>query len=302
MMGVMSIQRHLGFWHLGVTPAQRSGFSLLELLAVIAIMALLSTLAVTSYFSAIRGMATRSAKRHFENALVQARQRACLEGVRVSLMAFNETVAYDTAGQKISDFAASYVVCKEIGRLSFVPDNQAYLVDEFADLDILFPVPIDPATGKPMVVSGKNDAFFISAGLIRLYNLNKGCWWQVRPYAEEKTLGDDRLLYQNTTHPFKAYALVVQGSKSDNPAPWEVGDAYGVEVAPVQSLPKKYTFEGLDKDNTKRVLCVTFEPDGSRSSEENQTKAFTIKGIAGETFTYSISDKGLITIPKTGSP
>lgn len=73
-------------------------------------MALLSTLAVTSYFGAVRGMSIRSAKRHFENALVQARQRACIDGARVSLIAFNEIASYESDGITVKDMAACFVV------------------------------------------------------------------------------------------------------------------------------------------------------------------------------------------------
>ena len=306
-MGQMSTHRQSGFGHTGATRAARHGFSLLELLAVIAIMALLSTMAVTSYFSAVRGMASRSAKRHFENALVQARQRACMDGVRVSLMAFNESIAYDTAGQKIVESVGCYVVCREIGRVSWVPDSQAYLVDEFADLQKLFPAPLDD-DGKPVDLKGQSDTFFSSAGLLRLYNLDKGFWTEVRPYAQEKPVGgaNSPLLYSERvgasedSHTFNAYSFVLQGKKSSNAENWEVGDAYGVEVSPIQSLPKKYLFDTMDKFNLNTVLCVTFEPDGSRSKNaKNTNKSFTIKDTtpSGKSVTFSVEDNGTIDIP-----
>ncbi len=256
---------------------KRCGFSLLELLAVISIMALLSTMAVTSYFSAVRGMAFRSAKRHFLNALDQAHQRACMDGVRVSLVAFNEPVTYDVSGADVKEFAACYVVCREIGRISFASQRKGknYLFDEFSDLGKLFPVPRD-AQGAPVNVSNYSEQDWINVGLLRLYNLSKGGYTQVRPYAEEDEVGKATLLYSGGTPPIRAHALVVEGMewKGKGKWTWAVGDAYGVEVSPVQSLPKKYEFEELDKDNMKGVICVTFEPDGSRSSND---KKFTIK-------------------------
>lgn len=293
-MGQMSTHRQAKLRRTSVTPAPRDGFSLLELLAVISIMALLSTLAVTSYFSAVRGMAFRSAKRHFENALVQARQRACMDGVRVSVMAFNEVVSYDTGGKQITDTAACYVVCKEIGRFSFI-SGADYFVDEFADLEKLFAAPVD-AKGKPLSLSGDD---FFNAGLLRLYNLDQGSWTHVRPYAEQKTFGgNSTLLYSGGTHMFKAYAFVKdsKGTASTGATKWEVGDAYGVEVAPVQSLPKKYLFKDLDKDNVKKVLCVTFEPDGScKSSPSSFTIQNTVPG--GKAITFKVDSNGKITVP-----
>ena len=292
-MGQMSTHRQANLRHAGVTATPRDGFSLLELLAVISIMALLSTLAVTSYFSAVRGMAFRSAKRHFENALVQARQRACMDGVRVSVMAFNEVVAYDTEGQDITDTAACYVVCKEIGRFSFIPDNQEYFVDEFADLETLFPVPRG-ANGQPLNLGA---ADFFNAGLLRLYNLDQGFWTQVRPYAEQKTVGNinSPLIYSGDSHTFKAYAFVKQGKQSTGAQKWKVGEAYGVEVAPVQSLPKKYLFANMNKDNVNKVICVTFEPDGSCKAAQSFTIVSTAAG--GKNLTFKIDNKGIINIP-----
>ncbi len=301
MMGDMSTHKASGFWHTGATPAARRGFSLLELLAVIAIMALLSTMAVTSYFSAVRGMASRSAKRHFYEALLQARQRACMDGVRVSLMAFNESVSYDTTGQKIVESAGCYVVCREIGRISYISANK-YLFDEYADLQKLFPAPRDD-NGEPIDLDGKDDLFFSRAGLLRLYNLDNGSWTQVRPYAQEKSMGTANLLYSGqilpsqNNRPFNAYAFVLQGEKSTGAQSWEVGDAYGVEVSQVQSLPKKYLFASMNKDNLDSVLCVTFEPDGSRvKNKKNNNKSFTITDTTtgGKSITYTVEDDGSI--------
>ena len=73
----------------------KKGFTLVELLTVMAIMAMLSTIAVSSYFTAIRGMARRSALKHLANTFVLARQRACMEGASMSVMIFNEITGYD---------------------------------------------------------------------------------------------------------------------------------------------------------------------------------------------------------------
>ena len=109
---------------------------LIELLAVMAIVAMLSTLAVTSYFSAIRGMPSRTALTTSTTRMAMARQRACIDGCRVSLIVFNEAAAFDASGTAISDLAASFVVCRELGRFSFVSGTSCS--DEFSDLGSLF--------------------------------------------------------------------------------------------------------------------------------------------------------------------
>ena len=286
--------------------SQRRGFSLLELLAVMAIMAMLATLAVSSYFAAVKGMAARSAKRHFENALVSARQRACIDGVRVSLMAFNEIGGFDSSGNIDDDkLIACYVICKEIGRLSYVEGD--YLFDEFADLKALFGEKSTDSSDRLRVSSTYKGGF-------RLYNLSQGSWTFVEPHVVLRDMGSansdllySKALYENSAtrasvanseknHAFKAYAFKMQtGSqaKSTGARDWHIGDIYGVEVAPIQNLPKGFKFEELS-DDTKDVQCVTFEPDGSiRSSQVG----FTIQGSkasAQERVQFTISKLGKI--------
>lgn len=266
--------------------AVRRGFSLLELLAVMSIMAMLSTLAVTSYFSAIRGMAARGAKKQFQNTLTLARQRACIDGARVSLMAFNDIGSYEDDGTTVKEWVPSYVVCKELGRMSFVSGN--YLFDEFSDLKQLF--------GEEESGAGSSDISRV--GGIRLYNLSSGFWSLVKPFVTLRTVGGSNaeLLYSGKTHTFKAYSFERQtgaGSQSSGASAWKVGDAYGIEVAPVQTLPKGFTFEQLAQ-NASAVHFVTFEPEGSA----DQAKTFTIKGsqaAGGGSFRFMISQEGKIT-------
>jgi prepilin-type N-terminal cleavage/methylation domain-containing protein len=240
----------------------KGGFSLLELMAVMAIVALLSTLAVTSYFSAIRGMAWRSAQRNLTNALTFARQRASIDGCRVSFLMFNEIGAYTDDGG-IEDLASSYVVCREIGRLSYVKNNNL-LVDEFLDLDQLF--------------KGDSTAD-VGVGALRLYNMTAGFRDTVRQAAVKLPDGDfsREAPYSSPTVPLQidVYGFErLSGEKSSNSggnassADWIVGDVYGVEAMPAQTLPKGYAFEALkDADATvdaalKDIRHVTFTPDG----------------------------------------
>lgn len=283
----MSTHTHISLIDTRGTRAARRGFSLLELLAVMSIMALLSTLAVTSYFSAVRGMANRSARRNFENSLVLARQRACIDGTRVSLIAFNEVAAYDTDGKTVKDMAASYVVCKEIGRLSLV--SGIYLFDEFSDLEQLF--------GKNTSADSSSSTY---RGGTRLYNLDVGSWTLVKPYVVEGNEGTQvQLLYSDVSYQFKSYAFEMMsgtGTKSTGTGTreWKAGDAYGVEVAPVQALPKGFTFGELSDTDLTDVQHVTFEPDGTAT----EAKTFTLKGSkaeGGESHSFTISKQGKIT-------
>ena len=264
----------------------RDGFSLLELLAVMAIVAMLSTLAVTSYFSAIRGMSSRTARRGLTNALSMARQRACIDGCRVSLIIFNEAAGFDTSGSKISDLAASYVVCRELGRFSFVRED--LLFDEFADLNKLFREKLSTDTSSDSV-----------AGAIRLYNLSAGSWSLVRPYVEQKEMTGVKLPYSTPKNDFKIWAYKferltgsgMQSSGGGNPT-WKAGDSYGIEVMPVQSLPKGFSFKELNANASSDasltdVRHVTFEPDGSALAAATFTVESQDPNAKGAKFTIN---------------
>ena len=262
----------------------RDGFSLLELLAVMAIVAMLSTLAVTSYFSAIRGMSSRTARRGLTNALSMARQRACIDGCRVSLIIFNEAAGFDTSGSKVSDLAASYVVCRELGRFSFVRVD--LLFDEFADLNKLF---------RKLSTDTSSDSV---AGAIRLYNLSAGSWSLVRPYVVKENVGSKAdLLYSGNSFQIEAYAFQrltgsgMQSSGGGNPT-WKAGDSYGIEVMPVQSLPKGFSFRELNANASSDasltdVRHVTFEPDGSALAAATFTVESQDPNAKGAKFTIN---------------
>ncbi|MDD4621790.1 MAG: type II secretion system protein [Kiritimatiellae bacterium] len=247
---------------------RRSGFSLLELLAVMSIMAMLSTVAVTGYFSAVRGMARRSAVKHLVNTLVLARQRACLEGARISVMLYNENTGDDEQGS--AAVVPSYVVCKEIGTISNISGDR--LIDEFETLGKFFDL-----GGQAM--SGSMGEMLS----MRLYNMTVGGWWEVKPWVEEKyglVTGRDSAydLARNLTP--KPYDLPVyvftknqqvtsqRRPANEPPGGWRVGHSYGIEAVPVNSLPRGILFDDLDERVDRPAICITFRPDGSAEQAE----------------------------------
>lgn len=240
-----------------MTKRSNRGFSLLELLTVVAIMGMLSTLAVTSYFSAIRGMTRRSAIKHLVNTLVLARQRSCMEGSRMSVLIFNEVTGYDSRNKAI--VAPSYVICKEVGRVSAKQGDQIY--DEFTALDKLF--------GYEKSVSAiKSDGEYAS---MRLYNLAEGKWTCVYPKVL-LTKDINAIISDGESVNLPIFTFVKNArSESKNPssATWEVGDPYGIEVTPLNSLPRGFWFKKFEDAENRAPICITFEPDGNASRTEN---------------------------------
>ena len=251
----------------------RRGFSLLELLAVMSIMAMLTTLAVTSYFSAIRSMTRRSAVKHLVNTLILARQRACMEGARISVVVFNEIT-----GASNTDVTPSYVICREIGRMTYVSGTD--LVDEFTEIDRLF---------------GTKGYGLNYRGSMKLYDLSRGGWSLVFPWVQTYPWGtSDSGLHprfsasdnpkMTPTERLSGYSLnvfqfKVNGNVNNlNPADWKIGDAYGIEVSPPGALPRNFWFTLLQNDASK-VVTVTFQPDGTATFDTLQN---TCKVTIGE--------------------
>ena len=273
------------------TAGKRGGFSLLELLAMMTIMAMLTTLAVTSYFSAISGMARRSAVKHVVNTLILARQRACMEGARVSVMFFDEFHGYekDESGKQTSTEVSlpSYVVCKELGQISYI--NGQIIGDEFKDLDKMFGV---AGAGQWQSV---DDSF---KGQIRLYNLTKGGWWNVKPYVKGTTLTRTSPL-DGAEDELSCYYFVVVKKQVLSPA---IGDSYGIEAAPVGSLPKGFVFNGLT-DQSSDPICINFLPDGRCDTSNGGKGSITIVETRlpskRPSNTISVDSQGNITFGET---
>ena len=247
----------------------------MELLAVMSIMAMLTTLAVTSYFTAIRGMARRSAIKHVVNSLILARQRSCMEGVRVSVMFFNEFRGYekDADGKQTAKEIniPSYVVCKELGRFSYVvgSGNAIKVGDEFAELGKMF---------------GTNDMGSAYQGQLRLYNLTHGGWLDVKPWVSTDTERFDVLCsfpYEKAVtgsdpeqRQMSGFGFTVVRNQSGTVGT-RTGDSYGIEAAPVGSLPKEFVFNGLDNKDSDPI-CINFLSTGKLDTTTQGKSSVTI--------------------------
>lgn len=268
----------------------RSGFTLLELLAVMSMMALLTTLAVTSYFSAISGMARRSAVKHVVNTLVLARQRACMEGARISVVFFNDPHGFkkDADGNQTTeeDYLPSYVIVKAMGRFSYI--SGSYLLDEYAELDQTF------GTSKKLGISNP-DSY---QGRLRLYNLTRGGWWMVLPFVKKEGFEDDLSPKgYSETYVIERYGFTVKETQG-NASSALAGDVYGTEAGPIGSLPKGFEFDELDPEAEDSTFQVCFRSDGSVDTTVSGSKtAITLI----ETRLKTNRPKNRITIGTEGS-
>jgi hypothetical protein len=238
-------------------------------------------MAVTSYFAAARGMARRGAIKHLVNTLTLARQRACMDNARVSVVLYNQVsgiVDADLGGTEKA-VIPSYVVCKEVGKVTMF--SSPHIIDEFNALDTVFSTD-----------STRSDGF-------KLYNLTEGGISYVYSYVENmakasKINGRDspyKHRDSNDEEKINAWAFKINSSVSTFTVNWNVGDSYGIEAAPVQTLPRSFEIQSLGSDY-KKIVVITFLPDGRALASKTITVAETRKPLLSSSIT--VSDKGKI--------
>lgn len=247
----------------------------MELLAVMAIMGILSTLAVTGYFSAVRSMARRRAVSNLMAALMQARQRACIDGTLTSLVCYN--VKSEATSSDLKTITPTYVVCKALGRVTSIAGGK--IGDEFTPLDTIFNMGAS------------------NFGSRRLYNLSPRPgtgWTDVRAGVEiDAYLGDLKspLSDDNFENPKLLWCFNKAPGGVDS-AGWQVGDMYGVDVSPPASFPKNVFFGGsLAGGNNTTQIKVMFKPDGTATGQNIEIVAQDGKTIA----TIRVDSNGNVT-------
>jgi len=267
-----------------------------------AVLAILSTLAVTGYLSAIRGMLKQRAATAVCNALVLARQRACTDAAKTSVACFNVWSGGDKGESGLTKWKAcspTYVVCKSIGQFTLVNGN--VLGDEFSPLDRMFGV--SKSSGEQM-----------ASGLapLRLYNLTRGGWSDVYGTVTREA-------YPGAVSPmFPATGRIDSGGGDSlkvllcfrakttvhMPGGWQVGDAYGVAVSPIATLPRTIYFgvnsagtslspESSSSSSTPPMMQFDFYPDGH--AEIGNVELLSIEPDLRRFKTIRVSSDGSVT-------
>ena len=219
----------------------RRGFTLVELLLVIAIMGLLGATATGGYRAMVRGMEERGVMQNVNAFIRAAYQRAQVDRQPVAVFFWNETVRSKTADE-LEVVIGRAVAVRRHGRISRV--DGSVLVDEFGDLDRTFMAQgeqEDGATG-----GGANDA------LIELYPMDDVSALAangdlkrslVQPHVRSQPdvvqfLGGLKTGEQDASNEIPGYGFVVEKSGGVN---WRQGMAYGLEFQRLD-LPANYIF------------------------------------------------------------
>lgn len=213
---------------------RQRGFTLLELLVVVAIMGMLGAVMVNSYQAIRRGMESRAVKQNVNQFIRSAYQRAQIDHQPVMVYFWNETLQ-EGKGDKVPVVVGKAVAVRQSGRLTYVQGNM--LCDEFGDLRFnrLVRDRDEDEDGTGEISSSKS-------GGIKLYQLTDqgdSMKYSTVNATTEKLSKRERLLLggDSQDQDFDCWGFVEQSGN----ASWKVGSAYGFEFADLQ-LPHGYLF------------------------------------------------------------
>ena len=259
----------------------RSGFTMLELVAVIGIIAVMSVVVVSGYANITRSLAAQAGTDALKRTLSLARQQACIDGVDtyVWITGVDTFVVVRRAGTVCAKSSGSRTPDYLQTDGTFSVDGK-WIIDDYADL------------------SGASQAFRFDSSTTPQ---------QKEEALENYSKGDSLMLVFDMNEaktaiveypPFFEPALDawVFGVKDYNGA-FDVGHAYGWLALPEQKLPKGFSFDvpytinpstgdvTVDANNVPRVH---FLPDGS----VEQKTTFRLKDASGNASRPEVSVDG----------
>lgn len=211
---------------------RRGGFTLVELMAVIALMGILGVLAVGGYSAVTRGMSERAALATARSLADVALQRAQIDQSPVYVFLFDEVLRLDSdASVGVAQGVA--IAVRRCGRVTETADG--LVCDEFGDLDRSFKSLLDDDDSETESEDKKKAA----ASTMRIYNLRSRESAEVEEGVRSYTVTDTDLEESGDTE--TAVRWKVYGFRRKSGADFRVGDPYGQEFA-VMRLPPGYTF------------------------------------------------------------
>ncbi len=228
----------------------KKGFTLLELLVVVAIMGVLGFAATNSYSALVRGMRERGAVSAASSLLRAARERAHVDRLPTAVYCYNRLLKAPTSTEN-GVVVGMMTVVRQSGRISFVRGN--YLFDEFADLDKTYEV-------------GEDEGDLRKGGGFRLFRFT-GANMSKMEYSivSDRVQSKRELVYLASednvaNHVMAAYYDL---GTSANAASWKAGDAYAFSFGEV-TLPEGIIFgTAIPRSTTEDELVqvLVFDPE-----------------------------------------
>lgn len=224
---------------------KRRGFTLLELLMVVAVMGLLGTVATAGYYAAVSNMEVRGAQDSVASLIQAAQQRAATDHVPTGVYFYNQLLREGAVSHNANVVGVAVAV-RAGGRVSCVVDKGGkYLVDEYSDINRGRKV-----YRRGMSSQDKSD-LDNRASSMRLYRLDQSSQnievSEVYDYVVERVENIDTCEESfvtaggNTTNILSYAYQIAQGTSNKADSKWKAGDLYGYEIAAIQ-LPHNMIF------------------------------------------------------------
>jgi len=228
---------------------KRSGFTILELIAVIGIIAIMGTAVIGGFSGMMKGIARRNAVDSVRRALNLARQEACVDGNDTFLypVDVNRYAIVRKAGTITGTGTGSRKVKFDgVNEFQTSIEGGKWILDEFADL------------------SGSTETFVVDQNLEGQELIDK-----FKDYGGSLVFDmKDGVFTTVAFSPFRdkdndVWVFGIHGTTS-----FAKGDDYGWVTHPIQSLPEGYVFKGTYNTSdgsykSKHGICVHFLPDGT---------------------------------------
>lgn len=218
------------------------GFTLLELLMVVAVMGLLGTVATAGYYAAVSSMEVRGAKESVASVIQAAQQRAATDHVPTGVIFCNKLLRESSMSHSAIAVGVAVAV-RAGGRVScVVPSGEGTcLFDEFNDINYgRKAIKRDSDGEERAAIKGASSSL-----LLYRIDLAKGKIEssEIRDYVvqrDENTRGVNERLATigGTTTNMPSYAFQIINANGVN---WGAGDVYGYEIAAIQ-LPHNMIF------------------------------------------------------------
>ncbi len=224
------------------TRRARRGFTLMELLIVMAIMIVITTILVGGYFGMTRAASYHAAESGVLNLMQLARQRACMDGTKVFFMLLDSNTC---------------VLVRGVGELgtgmqkSSEGESRYNFYDYYADHHII------------------TNEF----SKLRVWNMNNNLYGEDAMISRSFNPGS-----RSDFRPFYTVDVKLRAAAEVNQ--WKAGDRYGFELFPRHVLPPGFLFSVNTIGNLPENFRIAFNADGSSSwydATGNEHTSGTIK-------------------------
>ena len=261
---------------------KNKGFTLLELLMVVAVMGLLGTVATAGYYAAVTGMEVRGAKEAVASVMLAAQQRAATDHVPTGVLFYNQLIREGSDDTSAAAVGVAVAV-RAGGRVSCVV-NSKYLFDEFNDINF------GRKSLRRSTKAEQRSAIEDQSANVLLYRIDmageKIEISAVKDYVVERDYNTGECeetmaaLGQPVTN-ISSFAFMIADNASSfhktANSKWSAGDLYGYEIAAIQ-LPHNMVFGDSDGNipnsidspiKVDPVKPIFFRSDGRRKGSSS---------------------------------